>query len=135
MTEEKKQTRGIRNNNPMNIRKTDIRWIGQKRVQTDKSFVEFESAEYGYRAAAKILASYARRGIDTVEGIVKTWAPHNENPTDSYVKFVAKWTGFKPNQKIKFESDKVKLFRAMTIFESGSDHFDEATIRKGIRLA
>ena len=47
--------RGIRNNNPLNIRRSATRWQGAREEQKDKSFVQFKSMAYGYRAAWKIL--------------------------------------------------------------------------------
>ena len=40
--------RGIRNNNPLNIRRTQTVWKGMKKEVTDKEFVEFKSMAYGY---------------------------------------------------------------------------------------
>ena len=50
--------RGIRNNNPLNIRHSADRWQGAREEQTDKSFVQFTTMAYGYRAAWKVLESY-----------------------------------------------------------------------------
>ena len=50
--------RGIRNNTPLNIRRSSDRWEGARIEQTDPSFVQFESLAYGYRAAWKVLESY-----------------------------------------------------------------------------
>ena len=36
-------TRGTRNNNPLNIRRSADRWEGTRSEQTDPSFVEFET--------------------------------------------------------------------------------------------
>ncbi len=47
--------RGIRNNNPGNIRIGKTRWQGQKPVQSDGSFVEFETPAAGLRALMKVL--------------------------------------------------------------------------------
>ena len=55
------KTRGIRNNNPLNIRHSADRWQGVRQEQTDKSFVQFKSMAYGYRAAWKTLQSYYNR--------------------------------------------------------------------------
>ena len=45
--------RGIRNNNPLNIRRTaKDQWKGLRAQQTDASFCQFESLEYGWRAMA-----------------------------------------------------------------------------------
>ena len=45
------KSRGLRNNNPLNIRCSADRWQGMATTQTDKSFVQFETMGYGYRAA------------------------------------------------------------------------------------
>ena len=55
---EKKITpRGIRNNNPLNIRKGNT-WKGEKSVLTDNAFEEFEYMTYGLRAGFIILMKY-----------------------------------------------------------------------------
>ena len=45
--------RGIRNNNPLNIRINGTKWEGLCPVQTDKSFFQFRTMAHGYRAAIK----------------------------------------------------------------------------------
>ena len=50
--------RGLRNNNPLNIRRSADRWEGARVEQTDPAFVQFENMSYGYRAAWKTLESY-----------------------------------------------------------------------------
>lgn len=83
--------RGIRNNNPGNIRLTQTRWQGQKDVQGDTSFVEFTAPLWGLRALMRVLLTYYfRHGLDTVESIVNRWAPPHENATDHYVYSVAR---------------------------------------------
>lgn len=48
--------RGIRNNNPLNIRRTaKDQWQGLRAQQTDANFCQFESLEYGWRAAFYLL--------------------------------------------------------------------------------
>ena len=46
-------TRGLRNNNPLNIRRNNTKWQGLSATQTDKSFFQFKTMAYGYRAAFK----------------------------------------------------------------------------------
>lgn len=53
-TAKKKEPRGIRNNNPLNIRKGN-NWKGERPNQTDPAFEEFESMEMGIRAAIKLI--------------------------------------------------------------------------------
>ena len=73
-------TRGIRNNNPLNIRHSADRWQGASEEQTDKNFVQFKSMAYGYRAAWRILQTYYERFAHqsrgfTVRNIISRWAP------------------------------------------------------------
>lgn len=79
---------GIRNNNPLNIRKNGIKWKGQ--VKFDSPFCVFLEPKYGWRAALIIICrSYRKRGLTTVSKIINAWAPPTENKTDNYAKFVA----------------------------------------------
>ena len=43
--------RGIRNNNPLNVRRSKDKWQGMKPLQTDPQFCQFETMPYGWRAA------------------------------------------------------------------------------------
>ncbi len=54
-----KQARGMRNNNPLNIIKSEkINWQGEVKPSTDPNFAQFETLEYGLRAAFKLLRTY-----------------------------------------------------------------------------
>ena len=54
-----KQARGLRNNNPLNIVKSEnINWQGEVKPSTDPNFAQFETLEYGLRAAFKLLRTY-----------------------------------------------------------------------------
>ena len=91
-------TRGIRNNNPLNIRRSSTHWQGARKEQTDKSFVQFETMAYGYRAAWKILQTYYERFCMqnkdyTVRNIITRWAPPTENDTEAYIMNVLKMSG------------------------------------------
>ena len=48
---DKTRSRGLRNNNPLNLRKTSAKWLG-KIPSTDKDFEQFTSLEMGLRAGA-----------------------------------------------------------------------------------
>ena len=67
-------TRGLRNNNPLNIRRNNTKWQGLSATQTDKSFFQFKTMAYGYRAAFKTLQTYILNKYDTV---TKTARPMN----------------------------------------------------------
>ncbi len=47
--------RGIRNNNPLNIRRSKDKWQGLRALQTDTAFCQFETMAYGWRAAFVLL--------------------------------------------------------------------------------
>ncbi len=127
------QRRGLRNNNPLNIRQTDDQWQGQAGVDSD-GFVIFKAPEYGYRAAARILKSYARRGIVTVDGIVSTWAPDSENDTESYIDHVSnvlKLGRFDPVPESRWSD----LLAVMTVHENGKNPYSLDEIKNGVALA
>lgn len=78
--------RGIRNNNPGNIRKSAAPWQGLAEVQDDPSFLVFSAPVWGLRAIAKILLNYeADDGCSTIREVVNRWAPPVENNTGAYV--------------------------------------------------
>ena len=78
--------RGLRNNNPGNIRKTRDKWQGLKTEQTDESFFQFEAPKWGYRALIRTLQNYRRRhGCQTIADFIRRWAPHTENNTNGYI--------------------------------------------------
>lgn len=99
--EKQKTPRGIRNNNPLNIRKGND-WQGERHPQTDHAFEEFESMEMGLRAGFKVLQSYVKRRIDTPAKIIARWAPANENNTQAYLDYVCKRARLNPNDKLNF---------------------------------
>ncbi len=60
--------RGIRNNNPLNIRRSKDKWKGLRAVQADAQFCQFETLEYGWRAAFYLLTRtyYHKYRLSTV---------------------------------------------------------------------
>ena len=140
--------RGIRNNNPLNIRRSSDRWEGASIVQTDPSFVQFESMAYGYRAAWKVLESYWKHFHHTkqyynVVNIICRWAPPVENDTQAYIHTVLKLTSLggmenlpQPSRGVDAER-LVRLMAAMTTVECGIPYkeVDTKAIRDGYRLA
>jgi hypothetical protein len=115
--------RGIRNNNPGNIRWGDD-WKGLVPVaqRTDKSFCQFVKPEYGIRAMVIVLRNYQRKhGLNTISGIINRWAPTNENDTQSYINSVAKATGVTPDQRIDTNDSRfmMKLLQAIIQHENG----------------
>lgn len=86
--------RGLRNNNPGNIRLNGISYEGEIAPSKDKSFKQFQSMAYGYRAMFVVLHTYARKyGINTIEGMISRYAPASENHTRKYIDAVSEGSG------------------------------------------
>ena len=82
--------RGIRNNNPLNIRKGS-KWQGLRDFPTDKEFCEFVTMAYGFRAAFRTLITYyTKHKCKTLKEIITRWAPPSENETWAYIDRVRK---------------------------------------------
>ena len=141
-------TRGQRNNNPLNIRHSADRWQGARKEQTDKSFVQFESMAYGYRAAWKTLETYWKRFLKdrkpfNATSIVGRWAPPSENDTQNYLRTVLMLSGLGGKEHLPQPSRGVdvpkleRLLTAMTTMECGIPYgeVDTQAIREGYGLA
>ena len=130
--------RGIRNNNPGNIRRTTDQWEGMKAVQTDPVYVEFTHPKYGFRAMTRVLRNYQKIGITTVRDMINRWAPNTENPTGNYVNFVADKLGQHPDAEVNLTTQLLPLIKAIVAFENGSsfiNYYSDTTINEGIALA
>ena len=125
--------RGIRNHNPLNIRRSKDQWKGQvereqsqvclnsaerdglrpevkglAEAQNDRAFCQFKSLEYGWRAAFYLLTRtyYHKYRLDTIRGIISRWAPSSENDTSAYIANVSRLTGIDPDEHIGIPSEK-----------------------------
>lgn len=133
--------RGIRNNNPGNIRKGSSAWRGLSATQSDSAFLQFESMAYGIRALVVTLRTYAtKHGLRTVRGIINRWAPPNENDTGAYVRQVATALGVDADQAVDpYDPDTAfRLVRAIIKHENGAAAallVTDSTVREGIALA
>ena len=128
--------RGLRNNNPLNIR-IGSTWIGEREHPTDNEFEQFVSLAYGVRAAFIILRRYIRRyKLNTVRLIVERWAPRTENETEKYIQFVCKDAELMPCTTIQYEDEETmcKLVGAMAFVECGQ-RIEVSEIIKGYSLA
>ena len=115
--------RGIRNNNPLNIRRGKDQWQGLRAQQTDASFCQFERLEYGWRAAFYLRA------------IINKWAPPQENLTSTYIANVSRLTGIPPDEPIGIPSDQparwMAVGMAMAIQENGTESLDYFAMLRG----
>lgn len=84
-------TRGMRNNNPGNLRISANKWINKvpKDKNTDGAFEQFTSMEYGIRAMMMDIRSDIKKGSNTIEKLINQYAPPHENNTGKYIATIA----------------------------------------------
>lgn len=139
--------RGLRNNNPLNIRHTTGAQPWQGQTGNDGKFCIFESMEMGYRAAFRVLNTYNRKhNIYSVREIIYRWAPpRDHNKTRAYIERVCREAGLRETDIIVVDSwieekreDAMRMVWAMAKVENGDRFITEAdmkTVRKGYELA
>ncbi len=131
--------RGVRNNNPGNIRKSKDVWVGQ--TGNDGSFVTFATPAHGIRATGRNLLSYARQGYVTPEQIITRWAPpEDDNDTEGYIKFVSEYLNVPRDTRLDLTdlNTLTRLSMAIMIKENGQSEFDKIAgddISNGIQAA
>ena len=134
-------SRGIRNNNPLNIRRSKDQWKGLRAQQTDASFAQFETMEYGWRAAFYLLTRtyYHKYRLYTIRSIVTKWAPAVENNTKAYIENVSRLTGMLPDESLGIPSEQpsrwMMLGAAMALQECGREGFDLFAMLRGWEMA
>ena len=162
MSSEVKLPRGLRNNNPLNIRLSKDRWQGQiapslsgnrgivaigelcdggQRAGGEASFCQFETMAYGWRAAFRLLCNtyYKKYGLRTIRAIINRWAPPNENGTLAYIRSVAERTGISADKELgdpaTHAAQWLMIGMAMAIVENGTTNQDYLSMLKGYSLA
>ena len=133
--------RGIRNNNPLNIRRSKDKWKGMKALQGDAQFVQFESLEWGWRAAFYLLTRtyYHKYRLYTIRAIVTKWAPAIEHNTKAYIANVSRLTGIDPDEPLGIPSEQPARWQllgaAMAIQETGAEGMDFWAMLRGWEMA
>ena len=115
--------RGLRNNNPGNIRRNSDVFQGEK-TSSDREFKQFNTMAYGYRAIFKILSNYYRNyKLDTIRKMIGRWAPENENDTDAYIKAVSDYAGIPADDPININDREqmIRIVAAMSKVENGRE--------------
>lgn len=130
-------TRGIRDNNPGNLRPGRTPWRGQTAVED--GYCVFDTPENGIRALAKQLLVYQDdHDCHTVRDIVGRWAPpEDHNDTAAYIAAVADQLGVDPDVAIDLH-DALRLAtltQAIITHENGPDNYTLAQIDGGIAEA
>lgn len=115
--------RGLRNNNPGNIRNSDaIDWTGEVSLKKDNDFEEFEDIEHGYRAMFILVRNYIlKHGLNTIRGIISRYAPAHENHTENYIDIVSNRSGIGADDVISADNREImiRVIAAMSYVENG----------------
>lgn len=114
--------RGLRNNNPGNIRKNNIVYQGEVVPSKDEAFKQFVTMAYGYRAIFTLLYTYQKKyGISTIADAIIRYAPSIENHTTAYIDAVSEWSGVPATSHITTTNADVMIpiVAAMSRVENG----------------
>ena len=110
------------------------------KAQTDRAFVQFESLEWGWRAAFKLLTRtyYHNYRLYTIRMIIQRWAPPQENNTEAYIQNVSRLSGIGPDEPIGIPTDQPSRWMAvglaMAIQENGTESIDTFAMLRGWEL-
>lgn len=130
--EKKSMPRGLRNNNPLNIRISTDKFVGEVQPSQDKAFKQFDTMAHGYRAAFRVLRTYINNyKCDTIRKIVSRWAPKNENHTENYIKVVSERSGITADEPILADNREmmIRIVAAMSFVENGREAVMSDVIR------
>lgn len=133
--------RGIRNNNPGNVKDFGVDWIGLAPRETwdgEETFCVFDMPWWGIRALARILKNYYyRRNLRTLAQIIGRYAPKGDrNDEQAYAGFVARSIGVKPDDELPAMgfTQLREIIPAIIKFENGSQPYEQGEILTGIVL-
>ena len=131
-----KVPRGIRNHNPLNIRRNPKqKWVGEVEFleraeegelstkEYDQTFCQFSDIIFGWRAAFITLHTYiTKHKCNTITKIINRWAPPSENATKNYINTVSFYSNVEPDTEFDFWNKMVilKVAAAMCVAENGA---------------
>ena len=117
-----KLSRGLRNNNPGNIRLSSTRYQGEV-DSTDSAFKQFKTMAHGYRAMFVLLYTYQKKHhLHTIAEMITRYAPAVENHTQAYIEAVSEWSGVPATSHITATNGDimVPVVAAMSRVENGA---------------
>lgn len=129
--------RGIRNNNPGNIRRNNVNWQGalsraavdQAGLEWDDTFVQFDTPANGVRAIGHILMSYQARNLVSVDSIIRTWSATDQ---DAYVANVSDALQVQPDDVIDVQASLPQLATAIIQQENGQQPYADSDIQEWV---
>ena len=107
-------------------------------MSIEPRFERFDSALNGGRAAVKLIEFYKdRRGLNTIRGVLSTWAPASENNTRAYVESVARAVGVSPDAILDLTEYRIMrpLLEAIIRHENGRVIYSAAEMDEMLRRA
>lgn len=126
------KNRSFRNNNFGNLN-----FVGQEGASLEAAnakgearFAKFNTPEEGFRALANQLTSYSQgtskaagyKKLNTVQDIIKLYAPQSENDTSQYVDSLSKKLGVRADEQLNLTDPKVmtQMMRGIATIEGGN---------------
>lgn len=125
--------RGIRNNNPGNIKKSSSAWVGK--VGNDGTFEIFDTPENGIRAMGRLLKTYRDHyGLNTIRGIIKRWtAGDSSTIQNNYVYHIVNKTGIAEHLALLSVEHYAAVVEQMIYFENGQQPYAKNLIYKAVQ--
>jgi hypothetical protein len=109
-------TRGYRNRNPLNLKRPPKAQFQGTKSYDDQNHVIFIDMKYGIRAALVDLRTKHKRGLNTIDKIIRVWATGNQA---QYITYLVSKTGFGANDVLIYDKETYrKLVYWMAGFES-----------------
>lgn len=133
--------RGVRNNNPGNIRRNPAnKWQGRVPLSQnpDPEFEQFVSPAFGIRALAVLLINYQDKyNARSIRAIIKRFAPPTENDTSAYVDAVAERMRVDPDTVLDMHdyAHLRPLVEAIIAHENAGYRYPQHVIDRGLELA
>lgn len=123
--------RGIANNNPLNLKISNVPWRNKYIPSKDSTFEQFPTTYDGLHAGATNVINYYRlHGLQTVKTIINQYAPAAENDVAAYVADVCKRLNVGPNDKLNVVDPKTagQLVTAIIWHENGQCPYHDTEI-------
>lgn len=130
-----KLSRGLRNLNPGNIRRSAVKYKGECKHSKDPEFKQFRTLEEGYRAIFVLLHTYSIKGYKSVREMINRYAPPSENNTEAYINRLCRLAYINSEQIVDTtdHNQMVAIVAAISLVENGSIA-DRVAVESGWRL-